>query len=376
MSAARRRPRRAGRGASLIAAASLVLSAGCAAPPENPHAPSDESAALGTAVQLTRGFGRAGEAYFSPDMRWIVFQATPPGEPHYQMYVAGLQRDAEGRIVGAAEPTRVSPAASRNTCGWFSPDGDTLIFASTAGRDDPSAPVAGYQRQGRDYRWSYPTGMEIYRADGWQAAVEAAGPGGAVDLARHAVTSNDAYDAECAIAPDGGWIVFCSNRDGDLELYASRLDGRDVVRLTRAAGYDGGPFFSPDGARLVYRSDRAGNDLLQVFSAEIVRDDDGRIVGLRDERRLTVDAHVNWGPYWHPGGRHIVYATSRHGHANYELYLMRADGSRKTRLTMRDGADVLPVVSPDGRWLLWSSRRSDDGTTQVFAAPFRLPRGS
>jgi Tol biopolymer transport system component len=55
---------------------------------------------------------------------------------------------------------------------------------------------------------------------------------------------------------------------------------------------------------------------------------------------------------------------------------MRADGSRKTRVTFAEGFDGLPVFSPDGRWLMWSSRRSTDGTTQVFAAPFRLPRGS
>ena len=92
---------------------------------------------------------------------------------------------------------------------------------------------------------------------------------------------------------------------------------------------------------------------------------------------VTLDPHrtVNWGPFWHPNGRHIIYATSVHGHANYELYIMRADGTRKTRLTFTPGADVLPALSPDAKYLMWSSKRTEDNSTQLFLAEFRMPRG-
>ncbi|HWP41007.1 MAG TPA: hypothetical protein VNL70_08775, partial [Tepidisphaeraceae bacterium] len=241
----------------------------------------------------------------------------------------------------------------------------------------PAEPPAGYQRQGRDYRWSFPVGMEIYRADGWQGAVAAAEPNAIVDLARYRLTDNDAYDAEASYSPDGKWLVFTSNRTGDLELFAMRADGSGLVQLTFSRGYDGGAFFSPDGKRIVYRSDRKGNDLLQVFVADVVFSTDGTIRGIANEKQLTRGHHVNWGPYWHPDGKHIVYATSAHGHDNYEIYLMRRDGSRKTRITHTPTGvpDVLPVVSPDGRYLIWASRR-DGRTTQVHLARFRLPRGS
>jgi Tol biopolymer transport system component len=55
---------------------------------------------------------------------------------------------------------------------------------------------------------------------------------------------------------------------------------------------------------------------------------------------------------------------------------MRTDGSRKTRVTVNEVFDGLPAISPDGRWLMWTSKRSPDGTSQIFAAPFRLPKGS
>jgi Tol biopolymer transport system component len=218
--------------------------------------------------------------------------------------------------------------------------------------------------------------MEIYRADGWEQAVRAVDLARGTSLAQHALTQNDAYDAEDAFSPDGKWIVFTSNRTGDLELYVMRPDGSGVVQLTHTKGYDGGPFFSPSGKQLIYRSDRAGNDLLQIFVADIVRDRAGNITGLAHERQLTRDNNVNWGPYWHPDGRHLIYATSAHGHTNYELYLIRSDGSHKTRITFTDGFDGLPVFSPDGKSLMWSSKRAADKTTQVFIARFHMPRGA
>ncbi|MGH7180088.1 MAG: hypothetical protein ACREJC_22110 [Tepidisphaeraceae bacterium] len=374
---------------------------GCRQPPLNPTPTTTESQSLTDIVQLTHGFDRAGEAYFSPDMAWIIFQAAPRGEARYQMYVAPVLYEMSGdrplrtgtvvratplpgpitvpqigRIVGIGPTIRISPENSRNTCGFFSPGGNSLIFGSTVGKEDPNEPPGGYQREGGTYRWSFSEGMEIYRADGWEGALAAADPGQIVDLARHRLTDNRVYDAECSYSPDGKWICFASMRTGDVELFAMRPDGSDVVQLTSSPGYDGGPFFSPDGKRLVYRSDRKGNGLLQIYVADVVFGPDGAITALRRERQLTEDANVNWGPFWHPGGKHIVYATSRHGHANYEVYLMRDDGSRKTRITFSSGADVLPVFSPDGNYLLWASKRAPDNTTQVFAARFKFPQGS
>ena len=115
-----------------------------------------ESEILKDPIQLTRGFDKAGEAYFSNDMSWIVFQACPPGEPRYQMYVAPVRWSETDRveppkgyyatplprqrvrvrdsIIGIGRAVRISPENSRNTCGFFSPDCSSLIFASTANK--------------------------------------------------------------------------------------------------------------------------------------------------------------------------------------------------------------------------------------------------
>src|SRR4051812_20955413 len=76
----------------------------------NPKPTSSEAQTLSSIIQLTSNFNAAGEAYFSQDMRWIVFQAIPAGgaQRQYQMYVAPVKRGASG-ITGIGLPLRISP---------------------------------------------------------------------------------------------------------------------------------------------------------------------------------------------------------------------------------------------------------------------------
>lgn len=363
----------------------LFLIVGCAVPPA-----SEKDVFDGDPIQLTSGFERAGEAYFSPDMNWIIFQAVPTGEKHYQMYIARLLHQGD-RVSGIGHPIRISPPDSRNTCGDFSPDGLSVIFASTAGKEDQSEPPGGYQRGSKEYRWPFPNGMEVFRADAWQGAIAATEFSRGINLAQHPITNNNAYDAENAFSRDGKWIVFTSTRDGDptrtekssrdADLYVMRPDGTGVRRLTKTDGYDGGAFFSPDGSKLVYRSDRKLDNLLQLYVADVVYDSTGQITGLAKETQLTFDPAVHFGPFWHPYGSHIIYASNlevkteagtERLHHEYELFMMRSDGTRKLRLTFTRGADVLPAFSPDGKYLMWSSARG--GSTQVWIGKFKFPK--
>ena len=314
-----------------------------------------ESKHLSNIRQVTFGFFRAGEGYFSRDGGRIIFQAVPslpeavfleprPNQYEYQIFTAEL---APG-----AKPKMVSTGEGATTCADFSPDGKSIIFGSTHLSPSPSAPrSAAYGRSGSRYRWSFPDGMDIFRADL-----------DGKNLTR--LTDSDGYDAEGSFSPDGSKIVFTSFRDGDGEIYIMDADGKNPRRITHSKGYDGGPFFSPDGKRIIYRSDRKDDDMLQLY----VNNVEGT-----DERALTADESVNWGPFWLPDSRHIVYATSRHGHANYEIYLMNVDTKAEERLTYHDGFDGLPVVSPDGKKMMWTSNgRGTDRNSQLFIADFTL----
>jgi tricorn protease-like protein len=327
----------------------------------------------------------SGECYFSPDGKRIIFQAVEreedeaAEEPFYQMYVADLVLE-EGRITGIDGVVRLSPPGSASTCGWFYPTepgvvyfGCTLVSPSDPGR-------TGYQRESSRYSWQFPQEMDIVRceiakADGTAAALE------------RVVSDPEAYLAEGMISADGRYLVFCESRvdqpgnGGD--LLAMELATGRRIDVAVSPGYDGGPFFSPDGQRLCYRSDRRGDDLLQVFVSELEFDEAGNLVGVAREFQLTDNVHVNWAPYWHPNGRYLIYTTSELGHENYEVFAIDADsgaesgttkyGTRRRRVTHAAKFDGLPVFNHDGSKMMWTSQRSADGTSQVWIADFVMP---
>jgi Tol biopolymer transport system component len=84
---------------------------------------------------------------------------------------------------------------------------------------------------------------------------------------------------------------------------------------------------------------------------------------------------VNWAPFWLPDGRSVVFTTSIHGHYNYEVYLLNIETGRQHRVTYSPRFDGLPVVSPDGKQMMWTSQRSPTGVSQIFIADFHRPDG-
>ena len=304
--------------------------------------------------QVTMGLPRAGEGYFSPDGKEIVYQAYPIGYPFYQIYVQNLDE----RV-----PRRVSPGRGRTTCSYFSPDGKQILFASA--HTNPDLPyeerkarelaAAGGRRR---YQWDFDKNMDIYvcQHDGTSLKQLTDAPG---------------YDAEGSYSSDGKQIVFTSTRDGDPDLYIMDADGGNVRQIVNVDGYDGGPFFSPDNKWVIFRSDRKKEHMLQVYAISV----DGKT-----EVQLTHDLNtVNWAPYYHPSGKYIVWARADYSRgpqfANFDLYTMDLEqsggtlkGGKPTRITFDKKADVLPVFSPDGRKLMWTSTRTADGSSQLWIA--------
>jgi Tol biopolymer transport system component len=125
---------------------------------------------------------------------------------------------------------------------------------------------------------------------------------------------------------------------------------------------------------VIFRSDRKKKDHLQLY----VINADGT-----GERALTDDLNwVQWGPYWYKDSKHIVYAAANHavaGRPNYDLYWMDIDekpqpARKKVRLTYAPGADVLPVFSPDGKKIMWTSTRDGRQPAQLYIADFVPPK--
>jgi Tol biopolymer transport system component len=346
-----------------------------------------EADILADHVQLTYSdrFVKAGESYFSPDGSKVIFQAVEvpregeAAEEFYAMFIASVVYDkATKRIQGLSDFKRLSPPGSANTCGWFHPsDPDVVIFASTIGPPSESDPP-GFQRATGRYKWMFPPEMRIVtcnlsNADGSERSLKVM------------VEMEDAYTAEGSFSADGRHLVYCSLKTNEGDLFITDMNSGETALVVQARGYDGGPFFSPDGKRLCYRSDRRGDSLLQLFVADLAFNDAGSIIGLQREYQLTDNDAVNWCPFWHPSGRFLVYSTSDLGHQNYEIFMLDADpgnlpgsngtikyGTRARRITHASRADVLPAFNVDGSWMMWTSQRAEDGSSQLWAARFAM----
>jgi Tol biopolymer transport system component len=313
--------------------------------------------------QVTEGFVKAGEGYFSPDGETICYQAVPQDYLFYQIYTQPL---------AGGEPKLISTGRGRTTCSYFSPDGQRILFATSHFDPHLSQTEAEERRQReedartgkrRRYNWDFDPYMEIVTTDRDGNHMKR-------------LTKSMGYDAECSYSSDGKQIVFCSDRDGDPDIYIMDADGANVRQITNAPGYDGGPFFSPDGKWIIFRSDRKKEGYLQIYAIGA----DGK-----NEVALTDNVGVNWAPYWHPTEPFIVWTGADHSNPkarpNYDLWLMRysiEDGKIQpgpiTRLTDHPAADVLPVFSPDGQKLMWTSTRTKDHSSQLFISDFHLPK--
>lgn len=319
--------------------------------------------------QLTFSGRRSGEGYYSADGTQMVFQSErEPGNPFYQIYLLDLE---------TGDLDRVSPGTGKTTCAWIHPQGDRVLFAST--QKDPQAKTkqdeeiaireSGKQRR---YSWDYDSNYDLMQ---WDRTTQQ----------YKQLTDAEGYDAEGSYSPNGEQIVFASNRvayereltDKEaklfkldpaamMDLYIADADGSNPVRLTDTLGYDGGPFFSPDGQRICFRRFAENGATAEVMTIAI----DGS-----DPQQLTHMNAMSWAPYYHPSGDYLIFTTNRHGFANFELYLVDAAGAAEpVRVTYTDGFDGLPVFSPDGKQLSWSTNRTPSGNTQIFTADWNDAR--
>jgi dipeptidyl aminopeptidase/acylaminoacyl peptidase len=119
------------------------------------------------------------------------------------------------------------------------------------------------------------------------------------------------FDGYADISPDGQWVTFQSNRDGNHEIYIMTSNGSDVRRLTYDPGRDAVPVFSPDGEWIAFESDRSGS---------------------------------------------------------YDIWAMRTDGGELFNVTNASSRDQVAEFSPDGQWLAFQSTR--DGDYDIYRIPW------
>jgi Tol biopolymer transport system component len=158
-------------------------------------------------------------------------------------------------------------------------------------------------------------------------------------------------------------------------------DGKNVRRLTNELGYDGGPFWSYDGKQIVYRAhhpqtDEQKADYTSLLKQNLIRPSTLEIWVMNadgsNKRQVTSNGKANFGPYFFPNGRQIIFASNMHDPRgrDFDLYRINTDGTGLERITFNESFDGFPMFSPDGKKLVFASNRNakKEGETNVFIA--------
>jgi TolB protein len=175
------------------------------------------------------------------------------------------------------------------------------------------------------------------------------------------ITSEGFNDRNAYWSPDGWQIVFQSNRYGGRNnIFRMNIDGSGLVPLTDFASpfSSSDPSWSPDGTKIAFVSDFGGARKSEIW---VMNADGTNLVRLTTNIQFGSDLNgpfysLDLQPSWSPDGSKIVFRSNRDGATNPEIYSMNANGSNLTRLTNNAAEDSAPAWSPDGQHIAFSSR--------------------
>jgi Tol biopolymer transport system component len=268
---------------------------------------------------------------WSPDRKWVAFVSEESGDREINRLQVGQDE---------ASPQRLTHSPGADHMHWWSPDGSRIAFVSERlGRPDVYVIDADGSKTGITRITSGDS--VVLRLDGWSSdgrwlafvpdtngespGIMARNPDG-VNLMR--LTSFQDYGARWS--PDNSKIVFTSERDGNQEIYVMNSDGSSQTRLTHNDSPDYTPSWSPDGLKLAFVSERDGNPEVYVMKA------DGAGVS-----RYTANEVVDESPVWSPDGKRLAFVS--YIYSTGEIFVMEIESRNQTRLTNNNANDTDPV---------------------------------
>ncbi|HET9726010.1 MAG TPA: protein kinase, partial [Gemmatimonadales bacterium] len=162
------------------------------------------------------------------------------------------------------------------------------------------------------------------------------------------------------LSPDGKSVAVGLQRDGRRDIWVKRLPDGPFSRITFGDTSSVRPAWSPDAKDVLYINDRAGGGAGSAY----IHKADGTGVP-----RLLLNSKLDFGQLVPTrDGRWLLLRTSATGGGNGDLLGLKTGDTTLVRLVATPATELYPSVSPDGRWLAYSSNES--GSAEVYVRPF------
>lgn len=288
-------------------------------PAEQAVAARPEETHLQGVTLLTRD-GSSRQPLLSPDGTRIAYLHRPLGRPLFGLWVM----DADG---GGGRALLPDSALCEGLC--WSEDGLQVLHAATLeprrGREGPPPDMPAY------LDLLYEPGLDL-----WLVDLESG--------ARTAVLERPGSDADPSYGP--GQRILCSSFDGERGvLWATGPGGGEPDSLLSWPGYLGGARTSPDGRWIVFQAARQ-SDPPGVGLFVCAADGAGA-------RPLFEGGTFALTPAWLPHEDGIAFASDA-ADQDFELWVVKLDGTGLQRVTHRPGPDLYPCFSRDGKQIVWA----------------------
>ncbi|HUG28584.1 MAG TPA: protein kinase [Gemmatimonadales bacterium] len=163
-----------------------------------------------------------------------------------------------------------------------------------------------------------------------------------------------------ALSPDGRRVAITHATPEGVQIWIKTLSTGPFTRLTFSGGGSDRPDWSPDGQRIAFLSD-AGDGGRQAW---VQRADGGSTASLLATWPGRMD-EVDFSP----DGRWLIGRTFGSGGGTRKLLILEIGVDTAMRMLLDGPADMYaPVLSPDSRWLAYTSEES--GQAEVYVRPF------
>ena len=229
--------------------------------------------------------------------------------------------------------------------------GDPVSVAEEIGRNPSNTVRASY--------WASDAGLLTY------FAAPSAAPVQTVWIGRDGKTLGAASPAEVvrslALAPGGERVALerLEPSQTNWDIWVREFRGGITTRLTFDAAKDALPAWSPDGTQVAFSSPRDGG-VLQLYRKPAS--------GAGQEERLTEGGNPKSLLGWSKDGKYLLYREENPG-TGRDLMALPLEGDRKPIAVVKTQfEESTGAVSPDGRWVAYSS--NDSGHAEIYVQAF------